>query len=203
MKKALTTVILTLAAGFGFAQEAAPALTASDLLKDKKTVISLEEKASPKKGFTYLRMGISDSYPANELKDMKVVPGLGLGYRLTSGPSAIDISASYNRRYTKDDEGKKDTYFYTLPKANYLHYISPAKATSLYAGGGLAWAGLKTKEGNEFIGIVPNLAVGLEMNRNANWKSFVQLDVSQPAVAAASKGEFPGPFAELSVGAGF
>lgn len=205
MKKTLTTAFLTIAAAFGFAQEAVPApvLSASSLLNEKKPVISLEEKAGAKKGFTYLRMGISDSYPANELKDVKVVPGLGLGYRLTSGPSAIDISASYNRRYTRDDEGKKDTYYYTLPKANYLHYISPAKANSFYAGGGLAWGGLKTKDANEFIGLIPNVAVGYEMNRDANWKSFVQLDVSQPAVAAASKGAFPGPLAELSVGAGF
>ncbi len=202
MKKTINIAILTLVAGLGFAQESVPALI-SDIGIDKKPVISLDEKATPKKGYTYLRMGVSDSYPAEAIEDVKMVPGLGLGYRLTSGSSAIDISASYNRRYTRDEEGKKDTYFYTVPKANYLHYISADKNSSLYAGGGLAWGGMKTKDEREFMGLIPNIAAGFEMNRHASWKSFIQIDVSQPAIAAASKGGLPGPLAEISVGAGF
>jgi hypothetical protein len=121
---------------------------------------------------------------------------------LISGPSAIDISVNYNARYTRDEEGKQDTYYYTLPKANYIHYISPMKSNSFYLGGGMAWGGLKTKS-SEFIGLIPNIAAGYEMNRNAAWRSFFQLDVSQPAVAADRKYEFPKPYAELSLGAGF
>ncbi len=198
-------LFLTTVVGLAFAQEAAPTLSISsnDLLMEMKPALSVDEKITPKKGIVYLRMGVSDSYPADALKDTKMVPGIGLGYRLASGASAIDISGSYNRRYSHSDHGKRDTYYFTFPKANYLHYISPANDTSLYAGGGLAWAGMKTKDKREFLGLVPNVALGYEMNRNQNWKSFVQLDVSQPAVAAFSKGSFPGPLAEVSVGAGF
>ncbi len=206
MKKRITTVILTIGTALGFAQQTIPVQPEINLLPiEVHSATNVDEKASAtKKSFTYLRMGVSDSTPtADSLKDVKVVPGLGIGYRLISGPSAIDISASYSQRRTRDEEGKKDTYYYTLPKANYLHYISPAKNNSAYVGGGMAWGGLKTKSNSEFIGLIPNVAVGYEMNRNAAWRSFVQLDVSQPAVAASRKNDFPGPFAELAVGAGF
>jgi len=206
MKKTITTVILTIGTVLGFAQQTIPVQPEIKLLPiEVNAQANVEEKTSTaKKSFTYLRMGISDSTPAEQnLKDVRVVPGLGLGYRLISGPSAIDISASYNRRYVRDEEGKKDTYFYTLPKANYLHYITPASSSSAYVGAGMAWGGLKNKNKSEFIGLIPNVAAGYEMNRNAAWRSFVQLDVSQPAVAASRKNDFPGPIAELSVGAGF
>ena len=206
MKKTLTTAFLTLAAAFGFAQEASldQPLTISNLPVEVKPKVSLEEKASSNKSFVYLRMGVSDTTRQESFKDINVVPGLGLGYRLASDTSALDLSGSYNRRYNRDEEGKKnDTYFYTLPKANYLYYTSPAKDNSLYLGGGLAWGGLKNKTDQEFVGVIPNLAIGYEMNRNAPVRAFVQFDISQAAIAARQVGEMPGPFAELSVGAGF
>ncbi len=196
---------MTLATAFGFAQAATPETVLPNLvqLEVKPALPSLEEKvSSSKRSFGYLRMGVTDSQlPTPD--NVQILPGLGLGYRLTSGPAAIDISASYNRRDVRTDEGKEHTWVYTFPKANYLHYASPAKNNSFYAGGGLAWAGIKTKDEREFHGLVPNVAVGYEMNRNAAWRSFVQLDVSQAAIAASQKGDLPGPFAEVSVGAGF
>lgn len=203
MKKVFTTLLMTLAAG-AFAQESAPAtLLSANVLPETRTTISIEEKVAQNKGFTYFRMGVTDSYPASTLNDVKIVPSLGLGYRYATGPSAIDVSANFCSRLMPTYEGHKDTYSYTLPKVNYLHYVTPARNNSLYAGGGMAFSGMKTKDENEFLGLVPNIAVGYEMNRNQNWKSFVQLDISQPAIAARSKGNFPGPLAEVSFGAGF
>jgi len=205
MKKTLTTAILTIGTVFGFAQDAIqePAINANALPTEVKPSFPIEQKVSPGQSFIYLKMGVSDSQPVDAIDSVKVVPGLGLGYRLASGASAIDISASYNRRFTRTDEGKRDTYFYTVPKANYLYYTSPAKDNSFYLGGGLAWGGLKTKDSREFMGLIPNAAIGYEINRKAAFRTFVQLDVSQPAIAASQKNDFPGPFAELSVGAGF
>lgn len=202
MKKEITTVILTLATVFGFAQDAIPEAVPNLVqLEVKPAFPSIDVKVNDTKSFGYLRMGVSDSQLPTDSK--RLIPGIGLGYRLASGPSAIDISAAYNRRETRTEDGKEETYTYILPKANYLYYLTAKSNNSLYAGGGLAWGGLKTKEQDEFHGIIPNLSLGYEMNRNAAWHSFIQFDVSQPAIAVSQKGDLPKAFAELSLGAGF
>ncbi len=203
MKKEITTLFLTLATAVGFAQEPLPEIGSNLVHIDVKPIRpSFEEKVSPKRSFGYLRMALSDSQLPKP-NDLQIVPGLGVGYRLASGSSAIDISASYNQREYREAAGKQLTYAYTLPKVNYFYYTNPLSNTSLYAGGGLAVGGMKTKDDREFLGFIPNLALGLELNRNAAWRTFVQFDVSQPAIAAIQKGNLAGPFAELSLGAGF
>jgi uncharacterized protein DUF481 len=205
MKKTLTTAIFSIGAVFGFAQEAIqePAINANAIPSEIKPAIPIEKKVSDNESFLYLKMSASDSQ-FNDFDQVKVVPGLGLGYRLASGSSALDVSASYNYRNVRDDEGtKQQTYFYTLPKANYLYYTTPASDHSFYAGAGLAWGGMKTQDSKEFMGLIPNAAIGYEISRKSAVRTFVQLDVSQPAIAATQKGSLPGPFAELSIGAGF
>lgn len=197
--------ILTLAAAAAFADEVVlvPANTdalSKAIVTEAKPVFKIEEKAKIDRSFGYLKMEVSDSKLSTE--NVKVAPGLGLGYRVVSGSSAIDISASYSGREERTEEGRKASYVYTLPKANYLYYLSGEKNYSAYAGGGLAIGGEK-KEGSEFHGLIPNVSLGLEMNRNAAWRSFVQLDVSQPAIAASLRGTLPGAFAEVSAGVGF
>ena len=202
MKKEITTVFLTLATALGFAQEI-PETTTPSLLEVgiKPALPTLEAKVLPKKSFGYLRMGVSDSEVPKDTQQM--VPGLGLGYRIVSGSSALDLSASFNRRDLRTDEGRERTYQYTLPKANYLYYVSAERNSSLYAGGGLAWGGVTTADGQEFHGIITNVALGYELGRNSTLRSFIQLDVSQPAIAASQKGSLPSPIAEISLGAGF
>lgn len=203
MKRKITTAILTLATALGFAQDAIPETIPTLVqLEAKPAVPYLQAKVSPTRSFGYLRMGVSDSQLSYE-RAGQVIPGLGLGYRLSSGSSAIDLSASFNRRETRTDEGKEYTYMFTLPKANYLYYVSAEKNNSLYGGAGVAWGGVKTSDNHEFYGLIPNVALGYEMNRNEAWRSFVQLDVSQAAIAAYQKGSLPKPYAELSLGAGF
>ncbi len=212
MKKTITTAIFSMGAVFGFAQDAIPQAIqdpaihantiANAIPSQSQPAIPLETKVSSNDSFLYLKMSASDS-EFNDFDQKKVIPGLGLGYRLASGNSALDVSASYNYRNIRDEEGKKRTYFYTVPKANYLYYTTPASNNSFYAGAGLAWGGMKTKDDREFLGIIPNAAVGYEISRKSAVRTFVQLDVSQPALAASQKGNLPGPFAELSVGAGF
>lgn len=202
MKKTFTTAFLTLATAFGFAQDVLPNLTQ---LEVTPALPSIKEKVSPKKSFGYLRMGLSDT----ELNktDVQVLPGVGLGYRLVAGSSAIDLSASFNRRKSVTDEGREETLHYTVPKANYLYYVNAESNNSFYAGAGLAWGGIDTRDMEDnkssFIGLIPNVALGYELNRTGTLRSFVQLDVSQPAIAAVKEGAFPKTFAELSVGAGF
>ena len=198
MKKTITTAIFTVAAALAFADEPSLALplSANDFPVEKKLVVA--EKTSSNQSFTYLRMGVIDSYPTTSVQ---IVPGVGLGYRLNTGDSAIDFSANYTRG--KGYNGKETVYFYTLPKATYLRYATPAKNQSFYGGAGLAFGGLRTKEGTKFLGLIPNATVGYEMNRKGNWHSFTEIVVSQPAVAADLSGKFPGPIAEFLFGVGF
>lgn len=202
MKKTFATAFLTLATVCGFAQDAVPEqnLTAAALPLEVKPSLPVEEKSSAKKSFTYLRMGIADSQPVNTIDNVNIVPGLGIGYRYMLGASAIDVSASYSQRPTAAAEGQQQAHFYTAPKVNYLYYVG-----NLYLGGGVAWGGLVTKDQREFTGAVSNASLGYEFTRTAAVRTFAQLDVSQPIPGAAltQVGDFPGPFAEFSVGVGF
>jgi hypothetical protein len=205
MKKEITT-ILTVLTAFGYAQ-ALPEQPVSNLVhvdvKPVAAVPAIETPVVAKRSFGYLRLGISDSQVPTR-SNMQMIPELGVGYRLDSGKSsALDFSASMSRRDFRTAGDKVRAYAYTAPKVNWLYYVSPTKDNTLYAGGGAAWSGQRAKDGSEFQGITPNLAFGYEMNRNAAFRTFIQLDVSQPAVAANLKGAFPGPFANLSLGAGF
>lgn len=202
MKKTITTAFLTIATACGFAGEAIPEVLPNLIqLEVTPALPPVQEKVTPKKSFGYLRMGVSDTELRNT--DIEVLPGFGLGYRLVAGASAIDLSASFNHRKTVTDEGKEEIYHYTTPKANYLYYLNSNNNNSLYAGGGLAWGGVKTKGKDNFIGLIPNVALGYELNRTGIIRSFVQLDVSQPAIAAVKEGAFPKTFAELMIGVGF
>src|SRR5690242_13088035 len=119
MKKEITTAILTLATVFGFAQDTTPTVVDPIpqlvQLEVKPALPSVQEKVTPKKSFGYLRMGVSDSEVQEGVQH--VLPGLGLGYRMAAGASAIDLSTSFNRRTVHGEEGKEQTYVYTLPKA--------------------------------------------------------------------------------------
>jgi hypothetical protein len=205
MKKEITTAVLTLATAFAFAQDAIAPVVVTDApvkLEQKIALPSLEEKVSTRRSFGYLRMGISDSQLPTQGTE-QALPGLGVGYRVVVESSAIDISASYNRRDVNTDEGRQKTFVYLYPKANYLYYVSGDSSNSFYAGAGLAWGSVKTADEREFRGIIPNVTVGYEMHRKATIRTFVQLDVSQPAIAAVQTGDLPKAYGELSLGAGF
>jgi hypothetical protein len=201
MKKKLSTALFCLVTTLGFADEVQ--------LVQPSTAIPIDltvkaEKKAPRKSFGYVRMGIADS----DVRTVETLPGLGAGYRLDLRSGAVDFSANYTRQSVQDEE---TNYFYTVPKVSYLRYWNPASSTSFYYGAGLAWGGLKN-EATDFMGLVPNASIGYEMNRNASWRSFVQFDVSQPAIALdtkspktlyASVSDLPGPLLEASVGVGF
>ncbi|MBS0626319.1 MAG: hypothetical protein JSS32_09740 [Verrucomicrobia bacterium] len=201
MKRYLLTSIFALASAACFAVDAAvEPITSSDIPEMKKNAL---ETTTAKSGFTYLRMGVADTqaHQVPEFTQGFFTPGLGLGYRAEMGPSAIDVSASYTYGYAEDKEDR--SYYYTLPKVSYYRFMTPETKSSFYYGAGLAWGGMKNKAKSEFIGIVPSATVGYEMNRKSDWRSFMQLDVSQPALAAMKSGDFPGPMAEFSIGFGY
>lgn len=192
MKKMIIT-ILTAVSTFAFANEPAVSKTFTDLSLDAKTL--RKEAASVRRGFTYFRIAAADSYPVNSVQ---VVPGLGIGYRLTAGHGAVDVSANFN-----SSEGWGESYFWTLPKVSYVYYLNPVEDQTFYAGAGLGWGGLRAKDSRAFEGIVANATAGMEFFRSAAFRTFAELNISQPAVARAISGPFPGPVAEFSVGAGF
>jgi hypothetical protein len=197
MKKKIATALLTLLSAAAFAQD--------ETTFSVGTPAPIVEKQPEKKSFKYVRMGVS---PVSEVG---AIPSLGIGYRRASGHSAVDISTSGSGHSSKGIEA----YTYTLPKANYLYYLTPAVDNSLYMGGGLAWGGVKKsvkstdEDGHKFYkessfhGIVANAAVGYEMYRSSPLRSFVQLDVNQPIVATHGTRGFPSPSTELAAGIGF
>jgi len=196
MKKTITTAILTAAAALAYA-EPNVAKSLSDLTLDRQATRNVEMTAQ-KPGYTYFRFAAADSTPTSSVQ---IVPGLGIGYRLMVGGGAIDASANYSS--AKGWRGDSDSFFWTLPKASYLHYVNPNSSQSAYAGIGLAWGGLQTKDGREFEGIVPSATLGVEFFRKSAFRTFAELNVSQPAVARTVSEKFPGPIAEFSIGAGF
>lgn len=205
MKRKFLTTIFALAAGSCFAVDAASSvetLKSSDIPREIKPSV-LEKTASKRNSFVYLRMGVADTqaHQAPELTRGFFIPGVGLGWRLGNGASAVDISASYTQGFAGEKETR--SYYYTLPKVSYLRYITPMSEESFYVGGGLALGEMKNQDASKFIGIVPSISLGYEMNRKANWHSFTELVVSQPALAFVRENDFPGPLAEFSIGFGY
>jgi hypothetical protein len=197
MKTKFVTLFLT-AASVIFAAEPMP--TTKELpLQVKRSPVAIEHS----NWFSYLRLSASDARP-NEMG--RVTPGVGLGFRFGLPIGALDVSASYNGT----DVQAKGRYFYNAPRVAYFLYSSPQKDQSFYAGPGVAFGGMKTLDATTFTGIIPSLSVGYEMNRHQNWRSFLQVDVSQPAFTTAKKKPFMevasaklGPIAEASIGFGF
>ena len=201
MKTTIMSALLTAATALGFAAEP---LSANELPLQVKRSLA-EDRVTSRNWFGYMRMGLSDSRPT----DVKnVLPGLGAGARYSIGSGAIDLSASYTGDNPFVDQ--TETYFYTVPRLSYLYYATPSKEQSFFGGAGLAYGGLKSSDTTLFNGLIPSISLGYEMNRLQNWRSFVQLDISQPAVATASSKPFAkmatwslGPIAELAFGFGY
>lgn len=209
MRNIIATTLTLLGTTLGFAQETPietlPTLVQLDL---PPALPKVEEKPLIKSSFGYLKMGVSDSETVPSEKD--IIPGIGIGYRIFSGSSALDISASISSRTTRENEEKLSSTSYVFPRVNYLYYPSAKSSNSFYAGGGLSWGAVYSsstsdlsKNSNEFVGLIPNINVGYEMSRMSTIRTFIQLDVSQPVIAATRKGDLPRPFAEISLGAGF
>ncbi len=211
MKKTLT-LLMTTAVVLGFAQDTTLRLT------------NEEQKNST----IYMKVGVNESnLPKN---DENMMPGLGLGYRTATGHHGVDVTVEGNAREIHNLAHERVTNFaYTLPKVNYLFVLSPKSNSSLYAGAGLALGGIQqttvvdAKEAvineedkteispavaafekyQEFHGLIPTAVVGYEFNRNGAVKTFVQVDVSQPAIAVRKEGDFFTPKVALSAGIGF
>lgn len=177
-------MIATLFASTLLAQETLPELTSNRIEENL-----LIEVAPERGGLFYIKMEASDASRLNP------IPGVGFGWRIYGDKSALDIS--FSAIY-----GKHHHEYFTFPKANLYFYTNGDETNSLYLGGGLAWGSYEAQE-KDFMGIVPNLTLGYEINRKGMIGSFIQIEVSQPAIPAYSTGGLPGPFAELSIGAGF
>lgn len=207
----------------GFAQE--QSLTANAFSQPKPRIQVDSESNSL--NTIYLKMGASESeLPKN---DQKLMPGFGLGFRHADGHHAVDVSAEGNRREIRDAANERVVnYSYTLPKINYLFYVTPESNSSFYAGAGVALGGkkdispvaakeeVKAEDGTvataavaahnsvqEFHGFIPNAVVGFEFGRKSDVRTFAELSVSQPTVAIAKEGNFFGPQVALNLGLGF
>jgi hypothetical protein len=203
MKTTIATVILSIAAAAGFCDETSIIPASANI----PTELKLSATTISKQSFGYVRLGVSDKDAVNTFE---TIPGLGLGYRYGMKDSAIDVSANYTSQIV--GSSVNDTYFYTLPKATYLRYISDDfQRASIYYGAGAGFGGLKKVAASSFTGLIANATVGYEMNRDQEFHSFVQLDVSQPATYVNSSStktfiswkNLPGPLAEVSVGLGY
>ncbi len=200
MKTKFAVAIFTLTAVLGFSDETALIQSTPATFP----VVDLKMVQNPllKKSFSYFRMGIADP---DAINSVQALPGLGLGYRYGLFQSAVDVSANYTRDAKK---GHHETFSYTAPKVSYLRYVSTDLAPqSFYYGAGLAWGAVMKGNVDDFQGFSASVSAGYEMNRNQNFHSFVQLDVSQPALAVSTSSyslqRSWKPLAEVSVGLGF
>ncbi|HSX13071.1 MAG TPA: hypothetical protein VLE96_01440 [Chlamydiales bacterium] len=208
MKKTLT-VLMTTVVALGFAQD---------------TTIPFSQKNET----IYVKVGVNESnLPKN---DENIMPGFGVGYRTSTGHHGVDISTDANMREIRNLAHERVTnYSFTLPKVNYLFVLSPKSDNSFYAGAGLAVGGIQqttvteakdavineedqtevlpaveaSQKYQEFFGLIPTAVVGYEFNRTGAVKTFVQFDVSQPALAVRKDGEFFTPKVAFSAGIGF
>ena len=198
MKKTITSMLLA-AAALVNAREPTVSNTMSNFSINAPRIM---EENTPKSGFSYFRVAAADSYPTQSVKSVQVVPGLGVGYRMAAGQGALDISANYSS--SKGLNQTTDSFFWTLPKVTYLYYLNADNAeTAYYAGAGLAWGGMETKNSRSFEGVIANATTGMEFFRKAAVRTFAEITVSQATIASSMSVTRPGPSAEFSFGAGF
>lgn len=211
MKKCILASLLTVLAASCFAIETSSViepLTSSKLIASK-TPIKQPESSD---GFLYVKMDVADTqvtqtpqWPYNTL----FMPGLGIGYRRGT-VTAIDISIGGS---LKKDKGTYNMHCWSFPKMAFLRYLTPQKESSFYVGAGLNWGEIShkqkmsdlQKQRKSFLGLSPLARIGYEFNHGSknNWRSFFELEVSQPVLAVTKTGNLPGPIAELSVALGY
>lgn len=210
MKSMIMTAFFAVATTFGFAAETIT------LTAPVSHIHGFDVKSDYNAWRGYVRLGLSNSRPNDDFSHMFPDVGVGIRYALPVG--ALDVSTSYTGDYPFSKKDGK-TYFYTAPRASYLLYISPEKNNSLYGGVGIAFGGLKKAHQGTFHGFIPSVSAGYEMNRGQRVSNFVQLDVSQPALATSltSASALPtakaavfktvgwnlGPIVQFSAGCGF
>lgn len=163
------SIACTMLAGSAFAQENYPCAyescnrTTGDFLETPAC-----EGCGNKHSFTYIKMGAGHVNTAAT----GFGPALGIGRRYERGDFAIDISINL--------AGNNKNLYYSIPKMMYLRYLTPCETNSLYYGGGLSFGGMASKsKSKNFVGLMGELALGYEMNRDQAIRTFVELDVSQ------------------------
>ena len=131
------------------------------------------------------------------------VPIIGFGRRLESSAVAIDYSAKIG--YLKGLTGCDHSVFlYTLPKILVIRYAYPYFESSFLYGAGVSFSGVVNHNTNQtFHGVSLEGTIGYELHRCDSMRSFIELEISQPILAAYRKGVFPSPSIGVSVGMGF
>ncbi len=195
MKSKIATALFSIASVMGFSDEAQINQPSANLSIDLKAA----EKPGLKKSFGYVRMTVEDP----DLNKFQMIPSLGIGYRYGLTNSAIDVSMNYAREARTADA---ETFSYSIP-VSYLRYVSnDAAPESFYYGAGLGWTGNQKQDVYQ-NGINANATVGYEMYRTQNIHSFVQMDVSHPAINVSTTSvSFQNtlkPLARISFGLGF
>ena len=148
---------------------------------------------APDANITYFKMG-GGLIPSGE--GAQFGPAFGFGERFERGIHAVDLSI--NGGYANGNS------YFTLPKVMYLHFFNPDDASSLYAGGGLSYGHIRNKASHkDFTGILAEAAVGYEWMRHTSIRSFVELNISQGAIALSSNHHYMTPVVSVSFGVGF
>ncbi len=131
------------------------------------------------------------------------LPVVGIGRRLECFNMGIDYSATLG--YQKGLIGNnRSIFFYSIPKILCISFLDTSDTSSFYFGGGTSWGGVVNKNNKRiFHGIMGEAAIGYEMQRNSCMRSFIELDLSQPLIAAYKKGQFPSPTLQIFFGLGF
>lgn len=217
MKKHILTSLLTVIAASCFAIDASSAkepLSLKPVIPEQSLTLPKQPQSS--NGLLYVKMDVANSEvlqnPA-EVSNKTLIPGVGIGYR-RGAVSAIDVSVGVS---TKKEETGSESIQWSFPKMTFLRYFTPNRTSSFYFGAGLNWGGVYQRIAADenipeaedtkraFMGLSPLACIGYELNHSTQqaWRSFFELEVSQPAISVMQVGELPGPIAQLSVGLGF
>ncbi len=152
---------------------------------------------SAKRNFGYIKMGAGMSL-AKGHRDLG--PTIGIGYRIVDVNDCCAVDLSFNFTAAKHES------FYSMPRIMYLYYFNPNDVSSLYVGGGLSFGfkSINKHHHKSFKGLEAEAVVGYEFNRFSNIRTFVELNLSQPVLAAGShRNNYKMPVLTLSAGIGF
>lgn len=164
---------------------------------------------SETEGFTVVRLGASGLSSVNV--NSPAHPFVGLARRYEKGATAVEVSASWSENDERYGKTRYHSRYYSVPKILCLQYAQPRASSSFFYGAGLSWGGIRssfhdsgvTSQESKFRGILGDVALGYEIQRDSTVRAIAQLDIAQPLIASRKVGDLPPANIVMTLGIGF
>jgi hypothetical protein len=127
-------------------------------------------------GHFYARLG----YHGSVRDELKTGPSLGIGYRFEVGRLLLDASTLNVDFWREDQRDSYDSNWNAFLRLMAFRYLDDVVGADLYAGAGLSYGRLETRDYFRGDGLQGELGLGYEILRETAVRAFIQAVVTLP-----------------------